>query len=266
MAETVDTLRVRSGSVIGFGHHQKETNNQDGRFVGFSHIKDRIYHYGAVLDGCTNKTAKGPKSRNEVGASLLAHFIGNEIPLLLSAGLDIKDVPAALYQRCIGVLGSIARTTTIGGIQEMSQFVQTFLLCTIVGFIDDGQSLVFFTAGDGIIIVNDEIKIIDQDDRPTYIGYHLIDRSLLGSHAALLPQTFEVSIYDASTVRRFAVASDGLKPQASQGIQAVEGIWTNEQESKAGLQWWLKCNSNESIYRDDCTVIAAEVVPVKTGG
>ena len=246
---------VRAGLVPGSAHKRKNFNNQDAYVLHEVQIGGTAYLFGAVFDGCTG----GKGSRTEVGAVLLSRFFRSEIPLILSAHTPIQEVPATLYQRSVGYFGAIVRSTVTGDAEEMWTFVQNHLLCTVVGFITDGATLVVFSAGDGVIVHNENVIVIEQDDKPTYLGLHLIDRRMI-PEGVVIPNSFDVITVPMNEVDRFAVATDGLsREQKADPSFNIDGIWLNERASKAGLQWWLNIGSNiDHRFSDDCAIIAFE--------
>ena len=246
---------VRIGSVTGSAHREKGINNQDAAMHLQMTTSGASYQCGAVFDGCTYRK-DGKRSHNEVGAILLASFFRSEIPLILAAHTPIGDVPAVLYQRALGYLGSIARATAVGTPDSFWDFVRTHLFCTVLGFVTDGNELIAFSAGDGLIIANDGIVLIDQDDRPHYLAYHLIDRRMLSDFVP--PDTFDVSRFNMDDLDRFAIATDGLGGEMKKDPSFdSSGIWGYEPKAKAGLQWWLnKASNDEHRFSDDCTVVA----------
>lgn len=251
----MEQLFVRGGSTQGFAHRNKHINNQDSWMLGGIVMGESLYQFGAVFDGCTGK--KG--SRNEVGSALLAAFFKSEIPLILQAHTPIDDVPNILYQRAVGFLGSIARSAVAGGPDETWSFVESHLLSTVIGFLTDGQTLVVFVAGDGVLVINDKFTVIDQENKPKYMAYHLLDRRRLPS-GLILPTSFDVLPIQLASVTRFCVSSDGLSEEMRRDPGFVtDGIWEYESTVRAGLQWWLNKESMEANrFSDDCTAIAFE--------
>lgn len=251
----------RTGSVPGSMHRLKSINNQDSFCIGESVINETQYLYGVVCDGCTGRR----KSRNEVGAALLSQFICSEVPFILASHTAPCDVPNILYNRAVGYLGSIMRSTVMGSPEMLWSFIETHLLTTVVGFILDSHTLVTFSAGDGIIFINDSREVIHQDNRPLYPAYHLVDRAILRDVAQELPDNFKVSILNnISIVRRFAVGTDGISQELERDpefFQQLPSIWEYESSAKAGLQWWLNKESQENgRFSDDCTVIAVKKI------
>ena len=250
---------VRVGGVPGQRHRIARINNQDKQQCRAFDVHDVTYTVGMICDGCSTQEPK--TSHNEVGARLLSDYATFQINLLLQAGMPLKMIPEALYGRCIGYLDMICRATVMGPPEALWEYIRTRLLCTLLGFVSDGRQLIRFSAGDGIFIVNDRVEIIDQNDVPAYMAYHLISRDMLGPAAEKLPRGFDTVTYDVQHLERFAMASDGLKEPQSDGSRTVPpaviaGIWDNQPRYKAGLQYWLNGLSEEGHFDDDCTVIA----------
>lgn len=263
-----DRLIWRTGSVLGHKHREKGINNQDAYYLSPDCAVDSVaFPHACVLDGCTNEY-KGRRnySRNEAGAILLADFIESEIPLLLAARTLIDDLPGVLYQRCVGHLGSIARMSVAGTPQKMWDFIQRRLLTTICGFVMGGEITTAFSAGDGIIIINDEVIVVGKKNdaqgmeiknQPDYLAYHLFDKRMLPK-GYLLPTNFEVHSFKTETINRLAVSTDGLRKAWENDHGIIENLWSYEPEAPAGLQWWLNGTSEEGLFEDDVTVVAIQ--------
>ena len=140
-------------------------------------------------------------------------------------------------------------------------------MATILGFVMDDQKLIVFGAGDGMVIVNDEINAIDQNNRPIYIAYHLLDREMLEKGVAdSLPDCFNWSIYSTQETQRFAICTDGIEDMWKKDPKSINGIWDHEPNAPKGLQWWLKIGSNGNHFGDDCTIIAGDRISEEKGG
>ena len=261
----MDTLGfdVRQGSVVGNRHTKKGINNQDAYSVDHVIIDGREHLYGVVADGCSvggKKNLRGQTVRTEVGAVLLTAFVRSEIPLLLAAHTPIESFPEILYHRCVSYLANIARTTVVGGPEKQWDFIERHLLSTVVGFVMNEQVTVPFYSADGVIVVNNEVNIIDEQNVPSYLAYHLVDRSILGQAADKLPRSFSWALYPTAEVDRFAVCTDGIAGLWHEDPQSINGIWEYQPDASAGLQWWLNKRSNDSKFVDDCTIIAGRRV------
>ena len=258
-------FQVRSGSVAGQAHKRLGINNQDACLWRCMEIDSRPYAVGVVCDGCTGDRRKR-SSRTEIGAVLLSQFACSEIRLMLTANMRPEDIPQALYMRCAAYVGAVARATVLGAAEEIWNFIQSHFLCTLLGFVADSEQLVIFSAGDGVIIVNDDAWIIDQHDQPLYLAYHQVDRNILGGAALSLPQTFQIRRLELAAVRRFALCSDGIVKRDPESRAAfvdaadIEALWSYEPQAAAGLQWWLNRSSNQlGLFPDDCSVIACSL-------
>jgi len=231
---------------VGSEHKRIGKNNQDSFNVDEAIIEGKKFLFGVVCDGCS------AGARSETGAHLMASFITSEIPMILYAGVPLEEVPQALFSRCIGYLSAVASQTNVGDPNRRLQFIVDHLLCTILGFITDYDRIIFFSAGDGIFIVDDQFFKIDQDNKPKYLAYHLVDRKYLTAKEGIVPQSFEVRDIQFSNLERFAVCSDGMLPEA------VEVLWGHV-DDKLGVQRALKVLSLRKLnFLDDCTAIVVE--------
>ena len=130
------------------------------------------------------------------------------------------------------------------------RFTVDYLTATVIGFVDDGEMLVTFQAGDGVIIVNDDVMVVDQNDRPEYPA-----TSPYGS--------FAVETYDAQRVRRLVLASDGIEELLKQYATELPGrLFDHMPTEPAGLQYLLNIlrKQNPEKVSDDLTVITREMI------
>lgn len=242
------TPRIRSGSVIGREHTRLWINNQDGKNHGSITIEGKNYYFGFISDGCS------AGENNEVGSRLIVAYLASEVRMMLAMGTKIESIPDSLFDRCIGYLRSIASLTCIGDPMQILEFIKHHLLCTVIGFIMDDEKLVIFSAGDGVIVINDSVTKIDQNNTPRYLAYHLVDRQFLRLQDGELPRTFVTTIHDLEAVKKFAICSDGI----TEG--AISHLWGHEH--LLGVQRRLKVLVNQKTepFADDCTVIAVEFI------
>ena len=239
--------RVVSASVVGREHIRLWMNNQDGIAKGKVEINGKEHLYAVVTDGCSEGL------HSEVGAKLLARFIVGEIPVILFCGTTLEELPKALFMRCIGYLRGIAAQTVIGDQQEMVSFIKNYLLCTVVGFVMDDESCVVFHAGDGVIVVNDTVCRINQDNKPRYLAYHLVDRRYLVQQSASQPEGFEAFYFSLKTLDRLVIATDGLDEKA---LPSLNGFGKDIQL----LRELKGLSRNAGCFSDDCSLVIAERV------
>ena len=182
---------------------------------------------------------------------------------LLALGVAPADIPRTLYSRCVAYIGNLARVTVAGTPDENAVFVQDYFSFTLHGFIMTQQSLVAFGSGDGFFIINDQAVVIDQANRPLYMGYHLIDRRFLPADVQL-PESFEVRVLDMAYLKRFAVGTDGLLKKPDKGSPYIDPVerrqmFSHRRNARAGLQWWLNIQQSEQKrFDDDTTILTVE--------
>jgi hypothetical protein len=104
-------------------------------------------------------------------------------------------------------------------------------------------------AGDGVFMINDEITVVDSNNRPLYPAYHLLDRSVLPK--TNLPSSFEVIPIERATLKRVAIGSDAWSDQKELLFQ----IW--ETKGLTGLQRLI--NMWNQSFGDDVSVAAVVV-------
>lgn len=265
------TRVIRKGSIQGTKHAPKGINNQDSvEMQEFGVPKwGTNYRIGIVADGCTGVPAV---SRSEVGSNLLTVFCTLRIQELLLAGAKPAEIPLPLYHAVTGFLRSLTALMVPASaywpypikftgktnefrntLKAPQRFMLDYLSATILGFVDDGETLVVFRAGDGVIIVNGEISVIDQNDTPEYPSVSV------NSPGA----GFEVTSHVSSEIRQLALATDGLKkllvPGRADMPQALFG-GAKPKEGSLYLQFLLNRlrKSHGEFLDDDCTVLTLE--------
>ena len=188
-------FQAHSASIIGREHIRLWMNNQDAVKLSWANINGCDFLFGVVADGCSEGL------HSEVGAQLLATFVSEEIPLILFNQTPIEEVPKALFFRCLGYLRAVAAQTVTGSPSKVVSFIKDFLLCTVLGFVMNQKSCVVFHAGDGLVVIDDVIYRIDQQNRPTYLAYHLVDRSFLVQQSSSLPAGFETMVLPVQDIK-----------------------------------------------------------------
>lgn len=229
-------IQVRAGQIIGRDHMARQANAQDSVAV----TQQNGYVVGVVCDGCGSGTS------SEVGAKLAAQYIVMQAKSRLDAEMLPEDVVKALYPSVINFLNYL-----LIGMQPINEvdFIHHHLLFTIVGVIASDEQTLVFSAGDGLIAIDDTVTQINQNNTPAYIAYNLLDANALNS--LKMPDSFEVC--DVPEWNRIAVATDGFEPEL---LPAVWGM-----SHQRGLQRKLNVWSNmERRFRDDAAIITLEKV------
>jgi len=149
-------MKIGYGTIQGSAHRKLDYNNQDAVLV----FETDELLIGLVADGC------GSGANSEVGAQLavkrVAKIIDEKIKLKSDWKTDLKkDLQA--YSRTIAHLHDTS----------VSHFVKDYLLYTLVGFVKYRDRITVFSCGDGVIVIDDNIQIIDQNNQPKYLNNEL---------------------------------------------------------------------------------------------
>ncbi len=228
-------MKIGYGSIQGFTHRKLEYNNQD--FVLVSENEE--CNIGLVADGC------GSGANSEVGAQLGLKYLLRKITKQLNSNwqINLKE-ELQDYSRQIANLHS----------DKPKEFIKDFLLYTIIGFVETNNKVTLFYYGDGVIIIDDQIKVINQNNQPKYVNNELI-----GNEGGQF--IYEEISLDKQTL---VIGSDGIE-------DFIEGINKGEiEEYKSLIQFindednfnnpihipkLLKKYSRKGIIKDDCSLI-----------
>ncbi len=238
-------FNLKAGSVPGRDHLFRQANCQDRYRCGSFEIKGSAYRAGIVCDGC------GSAEASEVGAALLAEFGITEVARLIGQGRGLGDLAGELYRNSLGFLekltGLVAGETVSP--DKAGGFIGCFLLATMLGFVMSEEETLVFAAGDGFIIVNDEIECRDENNRPHYLAYDLLDP---GQYPELPPrrESFDFRLLPTASVERLAVWTDGFDPALKGEIWNLAG--------PRGLQRKLNVWGKRKLFADDTTGITLE--------
>jgi Protein phosphatase 2C len=253
---------VRVGSRQGSKHVRLNLNNQDAHVFQSFEVPSygKKYHVGLVSDGCSGQPAF---SHSEVGAHLMALYAYRRIQELICAGVAIEQIPTVLYPSITEFILDIMTKVMPPNIvwkypikledrenwTGQNRFRVDYLSATLLGFITDGEYLVTFSAGDGLLLVNDDLVVIDQNNQPDYPSISL-NKPGVG---------FISRIYMVSEINRVAIATDGLE-KLLQDVEFRNKIFATNPGKVLGLQTLLNVTStqNPELMSDDCTVVTLE--------
>jgi serine/threonine protein phosphatase PrpC len=148
-------MKIGYGSIQGFTHRNLEYNNQDFVLVE----ENEEYSMGLIADGC------GSGSNSEVGAQLGLKYLMKRISERINSSWqgNLKE-DLQKYSNQLAGLHS----------DNPKKFIKNFLLYTVIGFVERNGVLTILSFGDGVIVVDDKVEIIDQNNRPRYINNELI--------------------------------------------------------------------------------------------
>jgi hypothetical protein len=258
VSETISYV-LRDGSKQGTKHVRLGINNQDARVSQSISVPafGKQYHVGIVSDGCTGQPLF---SHTEVGAHLMSLYAYRRIQELICSKLPLQQIPQVLYPSVTEFMLDLTNKVMPSHVvwkypikvndrenySGQARFRTDYLAATIVGFISDEEDLVVFSAGDGVVLVNDDLTIIDHNDHPDYPVISVNKPS----------NGFVTESYKMSEVNRVAVSSDGLK-QLLQNLEFRAKLFEFQGDKFHGLQTLLNVQSNNTpeLMQDDCTVV-----------
>lgn len=231
-----ENMKIAYGSIAGSVHKKLEYNNQDFVLV----TQNDKMTIGLIADGC------GSGSNSEVGAQLSLNFILK----WLNENIDRDDWKARIKTELQNYSIELAERHST----EPEHFIMNYLLYTVVGVIVKENIATVFSCGDGAIIKDDELIIIDQNNKPKYINNELI-----GNEGG----DFEFYEFDLND-QLLVLGSDGL-------VDLIEGMAKGFIDEYQTLEEFIKDDrhfsnpvflpkllqkySNTGILKDDCSTI-----------
>ena len=240
---------VRSGIVSGRGHLLFGINCQDSLRHASFEVNGEEFHVGFVCDGC------GEGERSEVGANLASGFLTHRTEILIKSGMKIENISKKLFFDLIFFLQSIMNNYDIGGNSQdvKVSFIKNNLLFTVFGYVIGHEETTIFSMGDGIILINDDLDIKDQQNRPLYPAYHIVDKRYLAKGYTKLPGSFETILIKTSDLDRLAIGTDAWADE----LGALFSLW--EQGKYFSLQREMNVLSKKfKRFKDDAALITVE--------
>ena len=209
---TTPIFAVRTGRVLGRDHLVRRRSCQDASVVGSA----CGWCWGVVSDGC------GQGSASELGALLTTHVVSHHLEAgLPSLFVDAGDAVARLEESAVAslvqsvaaavvdALGAVAARVAVRESSAHRAFVHEHLLATALGYALSDTCGFAFAFGDGLLLVDDEVEAFEQDDRPLYLGYALLGRSI-EPVVRVFGRATRVAVatdgFDASTLRTVATS------------------------------------------------------------
>lgn len=236
---------VNSAVIIGNEHERTKRNRQD--FCGYFLPAEtgRRRYGGVICDGCSAGIY------SEVGAALIGTLILN----LIKAGDIAKpDVFSGYFEDNISrFIQHLVRSIKVSSEKDKINLIHHFLLTTFIFVVIEEERIVIGRSGDGVIIINHDVNIIDQQGKPHYIAYREIPQEYFtGSPSAL--DDFSITLYPASPVNSLVIASDGLVPVVQeQKLPEIYGTKKRQLQRKFNV-WQQK----DRLFYDDAACIVFE--------
>ena len=244
-------FQARKAIHIGRQHLINFTNCQDACFLYQGEFDEQPLIIGIICDGCSEGEA------SEVGARLASEFLIREALHLFQKSVPVEVIPGVLYSTLVEFLrNQVHAGHAFFNSQDQVNFIKNNLLFTVVGIIATPSKCVVFITGDGTIVINDEVIIVDANNTPSYPAYHLVDRSKLNTNASELPTSFDIYDIDMETIGRVAIGSDAWHHEQDLLEEQIWGF-----KNSAGLQRKINVwSKSEKRFSDDVSIITVELI------
>ena len=206
--DLANQFEYASGSIIGRNHVFAGKNNQDAYRI----VANEKFIIVVVCDGC------GSGKHSEVGAKLGARLVTNAIADLLnqSPDQDLEIAKPEFWDSVkINLLQKLKDFVVISN--GDLEFVNDYLLFTILGFVITSSETVTFSMGDGAIAINGKFTEIPPyaDNAPPYLAY--------GLHK---PEAINFEIRDrlpTSELESLLIATDGISDLVK--VEDINQFW-----------------------------------------
>lgn len=193
----------------GWLHKLDSINNQDA--VSISIGNDIII--GIICDGCTSTHDKlqDSSSNNEIGSKLTGRIFIHDIhKIITNKGIEdphlfIKELSENVLQR----LQQLVTTFCDEDTDDKELFIFDLLTTTILGFVVTKDKYIIFSSGDGIIGINNDIKILE--DTGIYFGEKLLHMCCPGRYH--VSNNCELKVIDngeTMNINNIFLATDGF--------------------------------------------------------
>jgi serine/threonine protein phosphatase PrpC len=215
MQGQVDSFEYAIGSIIGRNHVLAGKNNQDAYQI----IANEKFIIAVVCDGC------GSGKHSEVGAKLGARLVIAEITNLLNQeGNQDSEISNPEFWNLVkhNLLQKLKDFVMLtNGDME---FVNDYLLFTILGTVITDLETVTFSMGDGAIAINGELNQIPAypDNAPPYLAYGLYK-----------PDAINFEIRDrlpTSELESLLIATDGIDDLVK--VEDIHQFWQEDRYFK----------------------------------
>ncbi len=184
--------KIISASIIGISHRKLFYNNQDAYKI----IHKEDFVVGVVCDGC------GSCMNSDIGAKLTAEFVANYCVLnFMDKKFDGQELAKAVirfYEDCSNLI-----------LAKDNRFISDTFFTTIIGFVFSIKQNIVFSSGDGVIVHNNSIEIIDHKNAPNYLVHNILSHKSYG---------FKEKIIEDVDFTRLLISTEG-----------IEDLWENEE-------------------------------------
>lgn len=159
MAEPGEVL---GGGVAGRSHRVSGRGSQDA----WASVRCGEVLAAAVADGCS------AGAHSAVGAGVGARVAAAAAARRAAAGVPWDELPTLVLAELAGLLAQLARAACVDD-EDAAGFVTDALLATLQVAVLRGEEACVFGVGDGVLLVDERLVILDQGDAPDYPAYSL---------------------------------------------------------------------------------------------
>lgn len=223
------------GSVVGRSHRLAGKNNQDACCC----LCEKEWTIAVVCDGCSS--GEHSEVGAQIGARLIAQMLAGAIRRELHRGKPEDsshgDMEALLeHVRRSVLMRLLPLAKSMGG--SLSWTINNYFLFTVVGALLTPSGGIFFSLGDGVIVVNEEVIVLGPfpANAPPYLGYGLLEGNRTGQPDSLC---FQVNrVLALRELRSFLIGTDGVQdlmkaasrplPGKVESVGSLKQFWRDE--------------------------------------
>jgi hypothetical protein len=213
-------------------------NNQDA----VARVETPAGSVVVLCDGCGSQPYSGTGA--DIGAHVIAHAVAVELARCRTVDrLGWKSLTKTIQNELRAVVKLFAADSTVAAFELA--VVERFLFTTLVVVVDKNGVAVVSSFGDGLVIADEEITIVEPPIRnaPPYLGYLLLKESAYHAEGMRSRLAFSpVVAVDLHTLKSgLIVGTDGLEPLVD------EDLHHPALAQPRSLQRWLNAQSTEKL-------------------
>jgi hypothetical protein len=237
--------KVHHAYMIGCDHEHQKKNRQDFCHVIVPSGRAKERYCGIVCDGCSEGLY------SETGAALLGTLLLN---FLCTTTISDELVLRLSIEKLVGrFIGQLITSIGIKDQDLKAGFIKHFLLSTFIFVVIHNNGIVIGNAGDGIIVINNEISIIDQEGTPHYLSYRSVPKDFMTPDYPA-HDDLSIRLLKEKEVYRVVIATDGLKPLIERK-RTEELFGTEKRQLQRKFNLWQQ---KEKLFHDDVACIVCE--------
>lgn len=218
---------IAAGGVAGRDHRKGIPRNYQDAYAVQSSPRGTVI---VVADGC------GSSKHSEYGAKKAVTHLGTTMQRLLSYGT--KPMHPGFFEAAREELLTDIRDDARKMGSSLSTVINDYFLFTLVGSVITPEMTTFFSIGDGVIVINDKVIVLDSgsENKPSYLAYAITGSSLTDDDPSRLDFQILCNV-PTSELSYFLVGSDGLVDLTNKSHRRLPG--GNENELVGPLsQFW----------------------------